>query len=106
MQVPQHFNSNHGVERLVGKRERRRDVAFALAILLGVLAGYFGIYLITPNDLDWQLQSSLGRLFVHVWPLAVVATVIGLRPPEEMRVAIVAPQPEQAVAVARKRRKR
>ncbi len=35
------------------------------------LAGYFVIYVATPNDLDWQLNTSLPRLLLHVWPLAV-----------------------------------
>jgi len=35
------------------------------------LAGYFAVYVGTPNDLDWQLNTSLPRLLLHVWPLAV-----------------------------------
>ena len=35
------------------------------------LAGYFVVYVATPNDLDWQLNTSLPRLLLHVWPLAV-----------------------------------
>ena len=35
------------------------------------LAGYFAIYVVTPKDLDWQLNTSLPRLLLHVWPLAV-----------------------------------
>lgn len=35
------------------------------------LAGYFAIYVTTPQDLDWQLNTSLPRLLLHVWPLLV-----------------------------------
>jgi hypothetical protein len=35
------------------------------------LAGYFAIYVTTPQDLDWQLNTSLQRLLLHVWPLVV-----------------------------------
>lgn len=35
------------------------------------LAGYFLVYVTAPNDLDWQLTTSLPRLLLHVWPLAV-----------------------------------
>jgi len=35
------------------------------------LAGYFAIYVTTPQDLDWQLNTSLPRLLLHVWPLVV-----------------------------------
>ena len=37
----------------------------------GVLAGYYGFYLIMPNDIEWHLRSSLDRLFLHLWPAAV-----------------------------------
>jgi len=29
------------------------------------------IYVATPNDLDWQLNTSLPRLLLHVGPLVV-----------------------------------
>lgn len=32
------------------------------------LAGYFAIYLITPNDIYWHLRFSLNRLFLAIWP--------------------------------------
>lgn len=35
------------------------------------LAGYFAVYVISPADLDWQLNTSLPRLLLHVWPLFV-----------------------------------
>jgi hypothetical protein len=35
------------------------------------LAGYFAIYVATTKDLDWQLNTSLPRLLLHVWPLAI-----------------------------------
>ena len=36
------------------------------------LAGYFAIYVITPHDLYWHLRNSLGRLFLQVWPSAIL----------------------------------
>ncbi|HEY2380464.1 MAG TPA: hypothetical protein VGK48_04710 [Terriglobia bacterium] len=33
-----------------------------------VLAGYTATYLITPMDLQWHLDSSLPRLYLHLWP--------------------------------------
>jgi hypothetical protein len=32
------------------------------------LAGYFAIYVITPNELYWHLRFSLNRLFLATWP--------------------------------------
>jgi hypothetical protein len=61
---------------------RRRDAAMAGLVALAMLAGYFGIYAITANDLNWQLQTSLGRLLVQVWPLVLLAGFMTLREPQ------------------------
>jgi hypothetical protein len=37
-------------------------------IILLMLAGYFLVYVITPYDLEWHLNTSLSRLFVQLWP--------------------------------------
>lgn len=55
-------------------RLRPRLTGAALLPLAAVtiqVIGYFVIYIATPNDLDWQLNTSLPRLLLHVWPLAV-----------------------------------
>jgi hypothetical protein len=33
-----------------------------------VLIGYGAVYVITPMDLQWHLDSSLPRLYLHLWP--------------------------------------
>jgi hypothetical protein len=67
-------------------RERRRDAAFCGTVTTFVLLGYFGIYLITSNDLSWQLQSSLNRLLVQVWPCFVLTAVAALHAPKAIAV--------------------
>ena len=55
-------------------RFRSKVTGAALLPLVAVviqLAGYFAIYVTTPQDLDWQLNTSLPRLLLHVWPLSV-----------------------------------
>jgi hypothetical protein len=49
---------------------RRQETALRSSIitLALTLAGYFAIYVITPNDLYWHLRFSLNRLFLQVWP--------------------------------------
>jgi hypothetical protein len=43
-------------------------------ITLGlVLAGDFAVYVLTPHDLAWHLASSLERVLVQAWPLALFA---------------------------------
>jgi hypothetical protein len=66
-------------------RERRRDTLFVLSIAAALLAGYFGIYIITTNDLRWQLDTSLYRLLVQVWPIVVIGVFLALRPAEAGR---------------------
>jgi len=52
---------------------RRQETALRSSIitLALTLAGYFAIYVITPNDLYWHLRFSLNRLFLQVWPSTI-----------------------------------
>jgi hypothetical protein len=43
-------------------------------------AGYYFIYLITDRDLAWHLGTSNLRLFVQLWPSALLLLFTGLRP--------------------------
>jgi hypothetical protein len=38
------------------------------AALTLLLAGYYAVYLIAPLDLQWLLNGSSPRLFLHLWP--------------------------------------
>jgi hypothetical protein len=56
---------------------------WAAAIVLGTMLGsYFGVYLVTPNDLSWQLNTTIGRLLLQVWPVAVLLFCSRIRPQE------------------------
>jgi hypothetical protein len=81
-------------------RGRRADLLFTAAILAAMLAGYLAIFLITPFDLKWQLQTSLYRLIEQLWPILLLAAFAALRTPE----STVAPAPEDR-AKARKKAK-
>jgi hypothetical protein len=48
------------------------------------LAVYFGIYLLTPLDLDYHLRTSLDRLYMHVLPLALLGIFLWLKSPQEL----------------------
>jgi hypothetical protein len=39
-----------------------------VAIIAILQLGYFVIYVITPLELTYHLNSSLDRLLMHVWP--------------------------------------
>jgi hypothetical protein len=54
-----------------------------------VCAGYVSIYVITPLDLTWHLNTSLNRLYMHLWPSFIFLTLGICRSAEE--TAIVEP---------------
>lgn len=60
-------------------RATARAVLAPCASLVLMLGGYYGVYLMTPHDLGWHLATSLDRLVIQVWPLAVLATFVSLR---------------------------
>jgi hypothetical protein len=83
------------------QRDRLGDVLLA-SIPVAMMAGYFCIFLITPFGVKWQLQTSLYRLIVQVWPGLLIALFAALRTPETMAVAVPSPA---ASAKTRKRAK-
>jgi hypothetical protein len=76
-------------------RARRRDAAYCGALAGLMLLGYFGVYILTGNDLTWLLQTSLNRLLVQVWPALVLAGFVALRAPEIAAAEVTAPAPEK-----------
>jgi hypothetical protein len=52
-----------------GFSAHRKKAVFLIFIPLCIaFMGYFGIYLITPHDLDWHLRSSADRVLGHLLP--------------------------------------
>ncbi|EKO41217.1 MAG: hypothetical protein B193_0058 [Solidesulfovibrio magneticus str. Maddingley MBC34] len=39
-----------------------------LAAIVLALLGYYGVYLLSYQDLSWLMQTSIDRLFMHYWP--------------------------------------
>jgi len=63
---------------------RRRPVAIASSIaLLTMFVAYFFAYVVTPMDLTWHLSTSLGRLYVQLWPSFIFLSLAALRPHQE-----------------------
>lgn len=57
----------------------------AAAAVIGVqLTGYLAAYLITPNDLAWQLDTSMHRLAAQVWPSMLLLFFMALRAPDSI----------------------
>jgi hypothetical protein len=83
------------------QRGRLGDLLLTAAIPLAMLAGCFGIFMITPFGVKWHLETSLYRLIAQVWPLALIAAFTALRTPESM-----AAEPAGAPSKARSKSRR
>lgn len=62
------------------ERELRLLAAF---LVMTMMAGYSAVLVVSPNDLDWQLGTALGRILVQWWPLVLIGAIFWLRSPEE-----------------------
>jgi hypothetical protein len=72
---------------LVGINKAWKDrlaIYTASLTLMLMTCGYFMVYVFTPNDLVWQLGSSLDRLLMQLWPLAIFTFFLWARTPEEV----------------------
>lgn len=47
-------------------------------LILGQLSAYIFVYIITPVDLKWHLNTSLDRLVLHLIPLGMLSAAINL----------------------------
>ena len=68
----------------------RRDIRFGeevtplLMVLTMMLAECYWVYILTPVDVTWHLQTSLNRLLAQLWPSAVFAYFLTTRTIEEV----------------------
>jgi hypothetical protein len=60
---------------LAGVHRRPRGSVAAPFVALCLLL-FFGIYLLTPYEMRWQVRNSLERLLFHVWPSLLYATAL------------------------------
>jgi hypothetical protein len=52
-------------------KEQRSSILALLLRVATIIGVYFMIYLLTPNNLAWQLNTSLERLITHILPSAL-----------------------------------
>src|SRR6185436_7583823 len=57
------------------------------AILLLQMLGYCAIYILTPHDLEWQLGTTINRLFLHLFPSALFLFFCSVSAPEKIFAA-------------------
>jgi hypothetical protein len=86
------------------KANWRRDVLPAGTVTAAMLVGYFFVYIVTPYDLDWHLQSSLNRLAVQLWPILLITLFAGLRAPEQLALEVPVDVPPAKDKKSRKRK--
>lgn len=78
-------------------RRQTRDAMFGFSVAALMLLGYACVYVVTPNDLTWQLQTSLTRLFVQVCPLLLIGLFVALKGIEPEPAAMpIAAEPKKS----------
>ena len=71
---------------LLGKTKQNvnaESIKTSFLIVLAMLAGYFFTYLITPLNLQWHVNTSIWRLFLHLWPTIIFSFFLVVATPEE-----------------------
>ncbi len=61
---------------LVAVTRTGRSARAILAIVGLMLAGYYGIYLLTQLDVEWLVSTTFDRLMVQIWPSLVLAAFL------------------------------
>jgi hypothetical protein len=64
---------------VVGGGFHKQIVQYLSFLLFSQYAIYFFVYMITPLDLQWHLNTSMGRVLTHLMPLLTLNVFISLR---------------------------
>jgi hypothetical protein len=65
------------------EKKRKSAIKFCFVSLSLMLLGYAFVYLITPYDLQWHLDTSLNRLLLQLWPGFIFLYFMVVRGPEQ-----------------------
>lgn len=72
---------------LFGKTKQHvneESIRTAVLIVFFMIGGYFFIYLITPLNLQWHIDTSIWRLFLQLWPMIIFSFFLVAATPEEL----------------------
>jgi len=72
-------------------RDWRRPAVLTVLTVGLVFAVYCGVYLITPQELNWQLGTSVGRLYAQLWPGFLWAAFLVLKRVEDRLAPAASP---------------
>lgn len=77
-----------------GERGVERECMGTMLVTLGlVLAAYLFVYVVTPYDLAWHVNTSMLRLAFHGWPSLLFAYFLIVKTPEAAVAEITPAQP-------------
>jgi len=62
---------------------RTSGLRSGLAVLALMLVGYFFVYVVTPQNLEWHLRTSIARLLLQLWPMTLFLFALCLGPSDE-----------------------
>ena len=74
----------YGLVMGVNGSARNGQVMWLIWIVLAQFLAYFAVYLITPNELEWQLMYSMSRLLIHLFPMALLIFFLVIRTPDSL----------------------
>ncbi|MCB9830908.1 MAG: hypothetical protein H6807_00430 [Planctomycetes bacterium] len=87
-----------GILATVGLAYRRlrleRHEIFLWLVSFGGAAGWFMVYVLTPNDQDWHLATSLNRLLLQIAPTILFTMLVTVSPRRELEAGAEAPVQE------------
>ena len=72
---------------LLGKTKQQvnaESIKTSFVIVLFMMGGYFFVYLITPLNLQWHIDTSIWRLFLQLWPTIIFSFFLVAATPEEL----------------------
>jgi len=76
---------------------RQEAVLITLFCLVGMLAGYSTVYLLSPLDIDFQILTTVSRLLTHIWPMFVLCVMLAGVPGRENIGAACDPDEKSAI---------
>ncbi len=78
---------------MVGKSAATGPGRLAGLLTTGLMLGaYAGVYVVTTKDLNWQIETSLARVMMQLWPMAVLTFFLYAR---ELKPAAAPEQKQQ-----------
>ncbi len=88
----------------VEERDRLSLATLLIALCL-MLAGDFAVYLLFPGDVVWQMNTSMERLFLQVWPAGLLAFFLAANPPQLVRAPVMAEKSKPSKRASKQGRK-